>query len=199
MAGEAAGDGDHAEAEFGKQGDGDAADAAGGAGDENRMLCGGCQSTVLQGHDAEHRGESGGADAHGIAVAQSFGKRNEPVGAHALILAIATPVEFAEAPTGQHHAVAGSVGFVLGFHDLSGHVDTGNHGPVAYHGARAGDGQTVFVVQGGIGDLDQDIPVRQVATAEVLQRVPGLAVFVAMEDQSAEVVGGHGFHPGAAV
>lgn len=70
--GGASGGGDDGVAEFGQDGDGDAADAAGGSGDDDRLTAG-LEAVGLEGHYGLHGGEAGGADAHCLLEGESPG------------------------------------------------------------------------------------------------------------------------------
>jgi hypothetical protein len=62
----------------GKHVDGEAADAAGGAGDDDRTIAG-LQAVLFHAHDAEARGEACGAEGHGLGARQPDRQLVHPV------------------------------------------------------------------------------------------------------------------------
>ena len=164
-----AGGGDDGVAPFGEDGDGHAADAAGGAGDQDLALFLG-HAELLHAHHRKHRGIAGSAERHRLAGAEFRGQGNQPVALQSRFLRQATPMGFTHAPAVQHHLVAWLEVGVAGALDRTGQVDARHHRPLAHHRALVGDRQAVLVVEGRVIDTHRDVTVRHLRLVDVTER-----------------------------
>lgn len=115
----------------------------------------------------EHGRIAGGADRHGLGHGEGGLQRNQPFALEPSLLREATAVRLADAPTVQHHLVAGlPVGVVRGL-DHAREVNARDHGKAADHGAFAGDRQRILVVQGGAGNPNRHVALGQRILAEL--------------------------------
>ena len=131
--GRLAGRGDHAVAEPRQQRDGDAADAAGRAGDQHRRPRR-AHAVPSPAPYAQHRGVAGGADRHRLP------RREAPPGSgtsqspfEPRLLRQAAPVRLADAPAVEHDLVAGLEPACRLSSDRAGEVDARHHRELAHH------------------------------------------------------------------
>ena len=173
-----AGGGDDAEAALLQERYRDAPDAACRAGDKHLARFG-RDAALFDRHDAEHRGVAGGADRHRLALAQSFGQADQPVGLDACLLRQAAPVLFADAPAVENDLRADGKAVACRLRHRAGEIDARHHRELPHHRRLAGDGEAVLVVDGRIGDGDRHIALRQPVLLDPLDAgaLPGLVFF----------------------
>ena len=155
-------------AELGQHRDRYAADAACGTG-HNHLFLSRCDAHALQVQDAQHGGIASRTHGHGLFEAEGFGHARQPFGFDPLFLGIATAVGHAEFPAGDQDLIAMLIGRGTGGLDRPGQVDPTNHGVGARNGRGSGDGQAVFVIQRGIGNVDGHIPGWQIVQRDFFQ------------------------------
>jgi hypothetical protein len=154
--GRLAGGRDHGEAQPPQQRDGDAADAARGAGHQH-LAGAGLHAVVFERQHTEHGGVAGRADGHRLAGREGRRQLDQPVALEPRLFGQAAPVRLAHAPAVVDEGVAGFPGRVAGFEHHAGAVDAGDHGPLPHHRALVGDGQAVLVVERGPVDAHQHV------------------------------------------
>ncbi len=163
------------------------ADAAGGPGDQDRALGGG-DAAVFQRHHAEHRGQPGGAHRHRLTRRQLRWHRHQPVGGDPRHLGVSAPMQFAHPPAGENHRVAGVVKGRGGGHHGSREVHPRHMRIGLDQIAQALRHQAVLVVEGGGGDLHQNLARRQIGDGESLHRT-GNPLGGLVDDEGLERIG----------
>ena len=133
---------------------------------------------LFQRQHAEHGGEAGGADAHGLPLIQPGRQRHQPVGLDPRLFGHAAPVSFPHTPTGQYHLVTALVAAVGRLQHCADEVDARHQRPLAHYLALAGDGQPVLVVEGAVAHRHPHLPRRQLALGQLGQGRLGLAILV---------------------
>ena len=154
-------------AKVAQQCDRHAADAAARAGNQHLALAR-RQVVLLQSHQAEHGREARRPDAGGVLQAKSLGDGHQPTALHARELCVASPVALADAPARQHDAVALLVVWRVGFRHRPREVDAGHHWIRPHDLVATGQRQRVLIVEGGVGDLDEHVALRQIGRLERL-------------------------------
>ena len=172
----APGGGGDAVAAPGQQRHGDRADPAGGPGNQHFAAIGGDGAPGFERIDAQRRRIAGGADGHGLLKRKLGRQAGQPLRLDALVAGIAAPFGFRQAPAIDDHPVAGVPIGRARLKDGAGQVGPGHHGQLARDAALARDGQPVLVVEAGIGDLDQDFVVGQIAQGELAEGGARLAL-----------------------
>ncbi|MNS36467.1 hypothetical protein D3C72_686580 [compost metagenome] len=172
-----AGQGRDAISQCRQQGDGGGANSTGGTCHQHLTTVGG-YARLFQRQHAEHGGEAGGADAHGLPLIQPGRQRHQPVGLDPRLFGHAAPVSFPHAPTGQYHLVTALVAAVGRLQHCADEVDARHQRPLAHYLALAGDGQPVLVVEGAVAHRHPHLPRRQLALGQLGQRCLGLAILV---------------------
>ena len=153
-----AGDGRNLEAELREDVDGDAADAAGGAGDQDRSHL---RRLAIDQHAVygERGGEAGGGQDHARARVEPVRHGHQPLGGYAEIVGVAAVVVEAQPPAGGDDRVAGLVAMVAGLLDDAGRVDPAGDRKGLDNLSLAGPGQGVFVINAGVTDTDKHFAV----------------------------------------
>ena len=160
-----------------QQSDRGAADAAAGPGDHDLAIFR-TNPGVFQCHHAQHRGETGGPNDHGLTTIQALRHRHQPVAFNASALRKAAPVVFTHAPSCQQHLMAGVETRILATVDKTGKIDARNHRKVADNFSFTGDGQRIFIVQAGPVDIHCHIALRQLAGVNGLHRRESFAILL---------------------
>jgi hypothetical protein len=106
----------------GQDGDRDAPDPAGRAGDEDGTGAG-LQAALLEGEDAERRGEPGRADAHGLPGGEAGGEGDDPVGRDPGVLREAAVVGHAQVVAVHHDGLVDGQARRARVDDRAGQVD----------------------------------------------------------------------------
>ena len=161
-----AGGGCNLEAEFRQKGDGNRADAAGGARDQDFTIAG-FYPLLFQCHDAEHGGVTGNAHGHGISRAPVFGHGHQPITGNAGHFRKAAMVLFANTPAIENDPVAGLPVPVGGFRHGSGEIDTGDQREFADDGGLAGDCQAILVIHRGVADGNGDVAFHEIGFSQL--------------------------------
>ena len=112
---------------------------------------------LLEREEAEHRRESGGADAHRVLERDVIGNLHDRVGADALALRVTAPISLAESLAVPDHAIARLEFVRRRLDDGPGEVDADDHREAANDLPAPSDGEPVFVIERGVGDVDEDI------------------------------------------
>ena len=170
------------EAPLGQQHEGDAADAARGARDEDRAG-GGCEAQFLESQEAEHRRVAGRADRHRLLGREGFGQADEPAARHPGHRRVAAVARLAQAPAVEDDGVAGLEPVMRARPHRTGEVDAGNERERADDRRLAGKGERVLVVQGGMADLDGDVAFGQVTLLDPARPRRRPAVGAAIDDE----------------
>ena len=152
--------------------DGEAADAAGRAGDDNRAAV---RRGAVAGErlDGERGGEAGGADGHRLERRQRVGDAHHPGRRHAREAGPAAPARRAELITGDEHARSRRPRRIGGVGDRAGRVDPRHVRVAGGDLVLAGRGEGVLVVERGVLDGDRDLSGRQRVEGELLRRAAG--------------------------
>src|ERR1700683_4495822 len=154
--------------------DGDAADAARGAGDRDRTAAG-LLAVLLHAVDGQSRGEPGGADGHGGGGIQSRRHRDDPLAGHPCELGVAAVVRLGQPAAGHQHGLAALVARIARGFDGAGQVDATDERVAAQDLARPGCGQRVLVVDARVADPDHHLARRQVIERDLLEARHDLA------------------------
>jgi hypothetical protein len=141
---------------------------------------------ALQRQQAEHGGETGRADGHGVLRIQSGRQADQPVTLDGRALRETAPVAFTDTEAGEDHAVTRFPARVAALFDDTREIDARNHGPLAHDGTAAGDGKRILVVQAGPLNLDAHIRIRQGGIIEIGQPGNCLAVFALLQQYGLE-------------
>ena len=173
--GRAAGAGHHGVAQGGQQSDGYTADPAAGTCYQNLAVLR-AKAVFFQGQHAQHGGVACGADGHGLAGGEGRGQRHQPVAGHTRLLGQAAAVGFAHTPAIHQDRIAGLPRGVGAVGDGAGKVDARHQRKMPHHGRRAGQGQAVFVVEGGPFHPHGDIPFAEMGVVDILHRSAVAAV-----------------------
>ena len=155
-------------AEFGQQRDGDAADAAVGAGHQD-FAVGRLDAVLLEGQNAEHGGVAGSADGHRLAGGEGGGQRHQPIALDPRHLGQAAAMRFADAPAVEHHLVAGCPRRIGARGHRTGEIDARHHRKTAHDRRLAGDRQAVLVVERRPFDPHGDVALGQHGLVDLLQ------------------------------
>jgi hypothetical protein len=122
----------------------------------------------LERHHREHRGETGGAEDHGLARRHAGRKRDQPVGSHARLLRVASPLLFADAPAGDDHPVARLESRRAGRSDRAGEIDSGDERELSADDlSLAGNRESVLVIEARVLDVDRRITRRESGLVEL--------------------------------
>ncbi len=154
--------------------DGDAGNAAGGAGDQYLALRG-RQPAMLHPVQGQRGRVTGRAQHGGIAQPDAGGQRQRPVMPHPRIFGIASVAVHADAKAVNDDLLAGLERRIGRTHHRARQVDAANARILADDAAAPGLRQRVLVVQARIGDLDE-----RVARGQLVRRqgvVPALRRF----------------------
>ena len=144
---------------------------------------------LFQRHDGQHCGEASGADGHRLTGGEAFGQGHQHVAGHPGLLGIAAPAVFTDAPTGEHHLVAGLVALVGRVFHRARKVDA-RHMWIGPHQSAAGaDAQAVLVVHGRVLNGNGHIALGQLILVDFGDRGRGFAFFVFLDEQCFK----HGF------
>ena len=100
-------------------------------------------------------------------------------------LRVAAEMAFTDAPTVQHHGVAGLVVRMRRSLDRAREVDAGDHREASHDGSLAGDGKAVLVVDGRVADPDGDIAVHQLIVVEIADRA-AISLLALVDDHRLE-------------
>ncbi len=146
--------------------DGDAADAAGRSGHHDgaifRFL-----AESFHAVQAKSRGETGRTQGHAVAQRETFGDRHDALAVEALILGVTTIANLRKAGAGHQHLVTLVVFFRFRRYDRARHVDAAAQGIPAQDFPLARRGQSILVVDAGIGHLDGDVALVEVIDGDV--------------------------------
>ena len=179
--------------EAGEYGDRHRANSAGSSGDGDgqvRRLVQ-LETIAFERHDAEHRGEAGGADRHGPAGVETVGELDHPIGLDPGEVGEPAEVLLTQAEPGAHDLVARLDAFSCrGRLDGAGEVDAADHRELPDDRTLAGDGEPVLVVEARVPDPDGHVLVGQVLRVELLEPA-GEAVLLCGEYCADRTVGAH--------
>ena len=169
------GGGNDAVAEPRQQDDGDAAHPAGRAGDDHGALAG-RDAIALERQHGQHGGVARRADCHGLPGAERRRPLDQPVALDAGAPGVTAIMGLTDAPAVEHHLIARLELGIGRTDDGAGEVDAGDHRPASDHGRLAGEREPVLIVNGCMAYRDGDVPLHQVAIAELLpgKALPGL-------------------------
>ncbi len=168
--------GGHGEAELRQEGHRHRADAAGSAGHQH-LAVSRRHTLVLERHDAQHGGVSGGADGHGAGGVEAAWNLDQPVAAHPGAFGKPAMMGLADAPAIEDDLVARREARMAGVAHRAGKVDARDQRERADDRRLAGEGQPILVIDGGIFDVDGDITLHQVGLGQIgkLDRLAGIA------------------------
>ncbi len=145
-----AGERDDVIAEFRQRGDGNGADAAGGAVDDHRPARW-VQAVVFHLHDREARGVSRGAEGHRLPQRHPLGQLYGPIRGDAGVLGVAAVVLDAQlVPDGKHRVALGEARIGRGHH-RPGEVDAADARGPQQDASLAGGRERVLVIDVGVG------------------------------------------------
>ena len=156
------GGGDDVEAELGENRHRDAADTAGGAGDQNfsRSLV---NPLAIKPNHAQRRRQSRRAVAHAVAQRQRLRHFGRPQRRHADVLAEAAGGIHAEIESRHRHLIADRKQFGRRVGDDPGRIDARRMRIFARHAFVAGRRQRVFIIERRVFDFDDQLAGRQIA------------------------------------
>ena len=92
----------------------------------------------------------------------------------------------ADTPAVQDHVVTRLEVGILGRDHLADEVDAWDHGEAAHHRKLSGNGEPVFVVDGGMTDADDDVALHQVGERQVADFDELMLFRVAVDDEGFE-------------
>ena len=148
--------------------DREAADAARGAGDDDRPATRDLP-VLLHAVYGQCRGEAGRAELHRRERVDACGQRNHPVALHPGVFGIATIVGFTQPAAGDDHLVAGSAARVARLHDFARKIDTAHERESPQDLPGTGGREGVLVVDGGVVHADDDVTGREIVQREFLE------------------------------
>ena len=110
------------------------------------------------------------SNGHGLECREIAGQFHQALALNLGALGHQAPTGLAIAPTVVNEAVSHFPIGMRGSQDHTGAINATDHGPLPHNGRGVGDGQCIFVIQGGVFNADFDIPFGQV---RVLQGLNG--------------------------
>src|ERR1051326_8489231 len=129
---------------------GDRSDASARAGHDD-LAIGRLHFVLLEHEHAEHRCESGGAEAHRFFYGEAVGNLDDRTGAYTLLRRVAAPVHLTESVSVADDAIPDFELPARRLHDRAGEIDADDHRKLADDAAASGDGEAVFVVERRVG------------------------------------------------